>query len=62
MKNAEVIANDLMNAIRNEDDELLECVADYISCPSEEECDYDGSGDYTPCVACKKKWLKKEFD
>lgn len=59
--NAEVIANDLLTAIKEDNEELLECVADYIACPSEEECNYDGGTNHEPCVECKKKWLKKEF-
>lgn len=62
MSNAEVIAKDLLTAIKEEDEELLECVAEYINCPSEDDCKYDGGSDHTPCIECKKKWLKKEFE
>lgn len=62
MKNAEVIANDLITAIKEEDDGILECVSDYIACPSERDCAYDGGKDHTPCIQCKVNWLKKEFE
>jgi len=62
VKNAEVIANDLITAITEGDDELLECVSDYIACPSENDCKYDGGKDHSPCVECKTKWLRKEFE
>ena len=34
---------------------------DYIDCPSEKDCDYDGQ-DGTCCVECKTRWLQKEWD
>lgn len=61
MRNAEVIARDLLTAIKGDDDQLLECVSDNIACPSEEDCKYDGGSNHTPCTKCKIKWLKKEF-
>lgn len=39
----------------------LLAVADYIDCPSEKDCDYDGQ-DGTCCVECKTRWLQKEWD
>ena len=62
MKNAEVIANDLLRAIKEDDDEIMKFVCDYIACPSEKDCAYDGGRDHTPCFACKVNWLKKEFE
>lgn len=61
MTNAEAIASDLTTAIKDNNEELLECVAEYIACPSEEECNYDGGSNQEPCVICKMKWLRKEF-
>lgn len=61
MKNAEVIASDLLTAIKG-DNELLECVCDYIAYPSEKDCKYDGGKNHTPCTECKMKWFKKEFE
>jgi hypothetical protein len=61
VRNAEVIASDLLTAIKEDDNELLKCVCDYIVCPSENDCAYDGGKDHTPCTECKVNWLKKEF-
>ncbi|MFV0518231.1 MAG: hypothetical protein ACK5MV_12620 [Aminipila sp.] len=57
MTNAEVLIHDLQKINENE---VAECVADYIACPSSDDCKYDGA-DSTPCTNCKVKWLKAEW-
>ena len=59
MKNYEFLAMALL-ASKGRCDGLA-CVADYIDCPSEKDCDYDGQ-DGTRCTECKTKWLQKEWD
>ena len=61
MKNLEAIAKSLLLSADGEDEEILSFVADYISCPSEDECHYDGK-DNTCCNKCKVKWLQKEWE
>jgi len=34
----------------------------YISCPSSEDCGYDGGNDHNCCDECKMKWLDEEFE
>ena len=58
MTNAEVIANDLQKI---DDDEVAEFVADYIACPSSDDCKFDGA-DSSPCTGCKTKWLQQEWE
>lgn len=59
MTNAESVIQGLMEI---NDDEVAEMVADAISCPSSQECDYDGGRDHTVCIACKIKWLRSEYE
>jgi hypothetical protein len=59
MKNYEFLAEALLASRGRYDD--LAYVADYIDCPSEKDCDYDGQ-DGTCCVECKTRWLQKEWD
>lgn len=59
MKNYEALAKALLASKGRYDD--LFCVADYIDCPSEKDCDCDGQ-DGTRCVECKTRWLQKEWD
>ncbi len=58
MTNAEMLVHDLSNA---KDDEL-EMLVDYIGCPNSHDCKYDGGSNFKPCIDCKIKWLKKEFE
>lgn len=58
MTNAEVIIQGLQEI---KDNDVAECVADYISCPSSLDCKYDGK-DSTPCSECKIKWLRNEWE
>lgn len=57
MTNAEVLVHDLQEINK---EEVAQCVADYIACPSSDDCKFDGS-DSTPCTDCKIKWLQSEF-
>lgn len=59
MTNAESLMQGLMEI---EDDEVAEMVADAINCPSSSGCTYDGGKDHTPCVVCKVKWLRDEWE
>lgn len=61
MKNFEAIAKSLLLSVGGEDEEVLSFVADYIACPSEKNCLYDGK-DNTCCNECKVKWLQKEWE
>lgn len=61
MKNFEAIAKSLLLSAGGEDEEVLSFVADYITCPSEKNCPYDGEDD-TCCNECKVKWLQKEWE
>lgn len=58
MTNAEVLIHDLQMI---DNDEAVESVADYINCPSSDDCKFDGK-DHTPCVACKVRWLKAKWE
>ena len=44
------------------DDEMAQAVEGYIECPNSEPCDYQGGDNYAPCVVCKIKWLKSQYD
>ena len=57
--NAEMLA-DALRCIS--DDEIAESVEGYIECPDSEKWGYRGAGNYAPCVACKSKWLKSQYD
>ena len=58
MTNAETIIVDLKNV---DDYEIAIFVADYINCPSSDDCTYDGR-DSSPCTDCKIRWLRSDFD
>lgn len=58
MTNAEAIIKDLQNI---DDYEIAIFVAEYIACPSSDDCTYDGR-DSSPCVDCKIRWLRSDFD
>lgn len=60
MKNYEVLAEELTDYMYLEDFRK-EYVAEYISCPSADECKYDG-GDNSRCIECKIKWLESEWE
>ncbi len=60
MKNYEMLASDLAH-FNNLEYEQKECVADYISCPSSNDCKYDGR-DGTCCTECKIRWLESECE
>lgn len=56
---ADTNADMLIDALQNvDDDEVAESVAPYINCPSSDDCGYQGGSDYSPCIACKTKWLR----
>ena len=56
---ADTNADMLIDALQNvDDDEVAELVASYINCPSSDDCGYQGGSDYSPCIACKTKWLR----
>lgn len=56
---ADTNADMLIDALQNvDDDEVAELVAPYINCPSSDDCGYQGGSDYSPCIACKTKWLR----
>lgn len=59
MTNAEALIQGLKEV---DDDDIAESVADYISCPSSSGCTYDGGKDHSPCIACKVKWLRGEWE
>lgn len=61
MKNYEVIGNDLLKCGGLGDDDGLSYVADYIACPSLEDCNYDGKNNDC-CTECKVRWLQKEWE
>jgi len=56
--NAEALIQGLQEV---EDDEVVVFVADYINCPSSDDCKYDGK-DNSPCCDCKVKWLRGNFE
>lgn len=60
MKNYEVLAEELTDYMYLEDFQK-EYVAEYISCPSADECKYD-RGDNSRCIECKMKWLESEWE
>lgn len=59
MTNAEALIQGLQEI---NDDEIAEQVADYINCPSSDDCTYNGGKDHTPCTACKVKWLRDAWE
>lgn len=61
MKRYEALAVDLQ-AFECMDDFEREFVADYISCPSSDDCSYDGGTDKSCCTECKIKWLLEEWE
>lgn len=62
MTNAEVIAQGLKDFAALEDC-VQEIIADYIDCPSVENCARDGKSEHKDvCTECKVKWLMQEWD
>lgn len=61
LTNAEVLANGLKDFDLQEDF-IQEQIADYISCPSVESCDYDGGSDHSCCTSCKVRWLLSKWE
>ena len=59
MKNFEVLKHDLEHFEYLEDFQQ-ESLADYIACPSSDDCKYDG-WDNSVCTECKVKWLNSEW-
>jgi hypothetical protein len=59
MKNFEVLKHDLEHFEYLEDFQQ-ESLADYIACPSSDDCKYDG-WDNSVCTECKVKWLNDEW-
>lgn len=59
MKNFEVLKHDLENFEHLEDFQQ-ESLADYIACPSVDDCKYDG-WDNSICTKCKVEWLNDEW-
>ena len=60
-KNYEVLA-DALTGFAIEEDWVQDIITDYISCPSADECDYDGGSDHSCCTSCKVKWLLSEWE
>lgn len=60
MKRFQVISEELQNFEMMEDFQQYS-VVDYISCPSVESCEYDGSNREV-CDDCKIKWLLDEWE
>lgn len=60
LKNWEVISHDLKHFEHLEDFQQ-EAVADYIACPSSNDCKYDGY-DNSICTECKVRWLLCEWE
>ncbi len=56
MTNREVLIQSL------QDKEADIYTAGYIACPSDANCKYDGSSDYSICEECKMEWLDKEWE
>lgn len=61
MKNYEVISEELLSFPYLEDFQQG-AISDYIACPNENDCNYDGTNDRSCCMECKIKWLQKEFN
>lgn len=60
--NAQVIGDGLLKFGELEY-EIQECLADYIECPSESDCAWDGKTEHLDvCIECKIRWLEKEWD
>lgn len=56
-------AESLIQGLQEIDEyEIAEQVADYINCPSSDDCTYDGGKDHSPCISCKVKWLRDEWE
>ena len=60
MKVYKALANDLLKFEGLEDFEK-QIIADYIDCPSSEDCKYDGGNDHSCCTECKIKYLESEW-
>lgn len=60
MKRYEVLGKALTEFEQMEYQEQ-DTVADYINCPSVDECEYDGN-DNSCCTDCKIKWLRGEWE
>lgn len=60
IKNWEVLKHDLEHFETLEDFQQ-DAIADYIACPSSNDCKYDG-WDNSVCTECKVRWLKNEWE
>lgn len=60
LTNAQVLYESLKN-FHLQEDFVQEGVADYIACPSSDDCEYDGV-DNSCCAACKVRWLLSEWE
>ena len=60
LKNWEVLREDLKNFDHLEDFQQ-EQLADYIACPSSDDCQYDGV-DNSCCTGCKVRWLNSKWE
>lgn len=60
LKNWEVLKHDLERFEFLEDFQQ-EDLADYIACPSSDDCGYDGI-DNSCCAACKVRWLNSKWE
>ena len=59
--NADVIGEGLVNFASYEY-EVQVTLADYIECPSDPECEWDGKTEHLDvCTECKHRWLQKEW-
>lgn len=58
--NAEVLGEILVN-FKAQEDFIQEEFADYIACPSSEDCEYDGLHNDC-CTKCKVQWLLSKWE
>lgn len=60
--NAQVIGEGLLNFDEYEY-EVREVLADYVECPSDPDCSWDGKTEHLSiCTECKLRWLEKEWE
>ena len=60
--NAQVLAQGL-GEFDGLDYEVQETIADYIECPSSNDCEWDGKAEHSYiCTECKIRWLNQEWE
>lgn len=50
----------LINSLKDKEADIY--TVDYIACPGNPACKYDGSSDRSVCDECKMKWLDEEWE